>query len=95
MQSAQWVDAAHTQIRLTFRDLDDALVFDVGAEQDFVTNGAVAVVGGTILGNTVVLQLAGPSTATEIGYFGHPYDGPWLANARGVGALTFSKLPID
>ena len=43
----------------------------------------------------MTLQLAGPSTASTVGYRGHAYDGPWLKTARGVGALCFQGLPIQ
>ncbi|MAG62291.1 hypothetical protein CMO84_02075 [Candidatus Woesearchaeota archaeon] len=92
--SAQKVGGAGDQILLTFRDPDDALVFEVGAEADFILEDGVAVTSGTIWGNQVLLQLAGPTTSAVISYNGHAGDGPWLRNARGVGALTFFYLPV-
>jgi hypothetical protein len=95
VQGAAWNDAAHTQILLTMRDPDDRLVFDPGAEANFYTDDGVPVVSGTVNGNTVLLQLAGPSVATVVNYDGHPLDGPWFKNARGVGALTFFGVAIQ
>ena len=92
--SATWNDAGHTQILLTMRDPDDGLVFDAGAEANFYTDDGVAIVSGSVSGNTVLLQLAGPSVATVINYDGHPLDGPWFKNARNVGALTFFGVSI-
>ncbi|HIF42220.1 MAG TPA: hypothetical protein EYQ74_14140 [Planctomycetes bacterium] len=92
--SAQKVGGAGDQILLTFRDPDDALVFETGAEADFILEDWVAVTSGTIWGNQVLLQLAGPTTSATISYNGHAGDGPWFRNARGVGALTFFDLPI-
>jgi hypothetical protein len=42
----------------------------------------------------VLVRLAGPSAATAITWRGHAYDGPWIQNAQGVGALTFFGFPI-
>jgi hypothetical protein len=79
---------------LTFRDLGDTLVFETGAEANFILDDGVAVTSGTVMGNQVLLQLAGPTTSATISYDGHAGDGPWLRNARGVGALTFFDLTI-
>jgi hypothetical protein len=54
-------------------------------------------------GRTIVLTLPGPSRAVRIGYLpnlsylGPPwstYEGPWIRNPRGVGALSFWGVPI-
>ena len=42
----------------------------------------------------IVLDLAGPSSATSITYRGHSGNGPWILNAAGVGALTFFDFPV-
>jgi hypothetical protein len=94
LQDAVWYDSAHTQVLLTFRDTNDHLIFDPGAELSFSTDDDVAIQGGLVAGNTVLLQLAGPSNATTISYDGHAFDGPWLQNLRGVGALTFCNVAI-
>jgi hypothetical protein len=52
--------------------------------------------------DSVILQLSGSSNATEITYIPNStyngsstiYEGPWLENTRGVGALTFYRFPI-
>ena len=67
---------------------------DPSAEANFYTDDGVAVMGGTVNGNSVLLQLAGPSAATMINYDGHSFDGPWLKNMRDVGALTFFDVAI-
>ncbi len=93
--NAVWKDAHHTQILLTFADPDDRLVFDPGAEANFFTDDGVAIQSGTVHANSVLLQLAGQSHATKINYAGHALDGPWLKNARDVGALTFFGVDIE
>jgi hypothetical protein len=95
IQGATWNDPAHTQILLTMRDPDDGLVFDPGAEANFYTDTGDTIVSGSVNGNTVVLQLGGASSATEVNYDGHPLDGPWFRNARNVGALTFFGVAIQ
>ncbi|MEO6708809.1 MAG: sialate O-acetylesterase, partial [Planctomycetota bacterium] len=91
---AVWNDSQHTQILMTFRDPDDVLIFEPGAEANFAMDEEIAIQSGTVSGNTVLLQLASSSVATTISYDGHPGDGPWLKNARGVGALTFFDIVI-
>ena len=49
---------------------------------------------GTVAGNAILLQLSGSTSATSISYDGHSGDGPWILNARGVGALTFLEFPV-
>ncbi|MDZ4745731.1 MAG: sialate O-acetylesterase [bacterium] len=53
-------------------------------------------------GNEVKLRFAQPVTSISYipgyGYFDTPaviYEGPWLTNARGVGALTFLDFPVS
>ncbi|HTF90299.1 MAG TPA: sialate O-acetylesterase [Planctomycetota bacterium] len=92
--SAVWNDPQHSQILLTFRDPDDVLVFEQGAEANFTLDEEIAIQNGAVSGNTVLLRLASSSAATRISYDGHPGDGPWLKNARDVGALTFFDIPI-
>jgi hypothetical protein len=53
-------------------------------------------------GSKLVLHLKAPSNATVISYlpdmnYNHTsviYEGPWLTNSRGVGALSFRRFPI-
>ena len=94
ISSAQLVGELGDALLLTFRDPDDSLVFEPGAEAHFVLDDGVAVSAGSVLGNTITLQLEGPTTATTISYIGHPADGPWVKNGRGVGALAFFDVPI-
>jgi hypothetical protein len=94
--SAQWRGGTgHQRIVLTFRDPKDMLVLEPGAERDFFTDDGVPVAYASANGNKVVLILARPSSATTISYAGHPLDGPWLENSRGVGALTFFGVAIQ
>ncbi|MEW6074215.1 MAG: sialate O-acetylesterase [Planctomycetota bacterium] len=94
ISSAWSVGANDDQILLTFRDLDDVLVWEAGSEAYFYFNDATTVVSGSVLGNAILLQLSGSSSATRISYDGHAFDGPWIKNARGVGALTFFDVTV-
>jgi len=93
--SARFVGASGDQLELTFVDPDDTLLWDAGNEQFFQLDDGTAVLSGAVSGNRLTLSLAGPSTAATVTYFGHSGDGPWLTNARGVGALTFFDVPIQ
>jgi hypothetical protein len=53
--------------------------------------------------HTVTLTLSASSNAKKVSYVptglatsgtGNPFNGPWLTNARGVGALIFHDFPI-
>ena len=92
--SAQLIGPTHDAILLTFRDPDDGLVFEAGSEAFFILNDTVTVISGSVAGNTILLQLSGTTTTTTISYDGHAGDGPWVRNARGVGALTFFDFPV-
>jgi len=91
--SARWTDSSRTAIEITFRAGSGDMVWTTGFEGDFHVSGA-SVLSGSASGDTVVLYLSGPSGAATLDYEGHVYDGPALANSRGVGALTFFDLPI-
>ncbi len=92
--SAQFVGPGQDSILLTFRDPDDVLVWEAGSEEFFLLDDSVTVVSGSVAGSTILLLLSGPTAATTITYDGHWGAGPWVRNARGVGALTFFGFPI-
>jgi hypothetical protein len=79
------------EITLVMRNADDTLIWQAGAEADFVVEGAaVTVTAGSIDGNTIRLTLSGDgSSISHIGYWGHPMAGPAVTNAGGVGMLAF------
>jgi chitodextrinase len=89
--SAFFTDTASTSIAFRTRNADDRLVFDAGAEGDFLLAGsAVSVTQGQATGNRVVLSLSGDaSSATGLVYTGHSGSGSWVTNELGVGLLTF------
>ena len=78
----------------SLRLLRDAFALDTLEEQ---------VIAGSARGNRVTLFLAEPSNATTISYVPEDYypgtttvyQGPWLMNARGVGAFSFAGVPIS
>ncbi len=82
------------ELTLVFRDPDDTLVLESGAEVDFSLSDGTAVVSGQLAGNRLVLQLNSPSQALWVDHTGHAFDGPSLRNALGVGALVF-RVPIQ
>jgi len=92
--AARWKGTSRRLIELEFRDPNDALVFESGAEKDVFTDDGVAATGAVVIGNKVYVLLAGPSSAATVSYNGHALDGPWLKNGRGVGALAFFAVKI-
>ncbi len=89
---ARFTNPQKNSIVLIFADLDDRLIFEPGAEQDFELEDGVQVLNADVIGNTVRLNLSGPTTSATIAYQGHSHDGAWLKNGRGVGALTFKVI---
>jgi hypothetical protein len=85
-----------TEIVITLRNAEEPMVFDAGAEADFVVEGsAVTVVGGSAAPGEVRLMLSGDATgATGITYLGHMFAGPWITSGSGLGLLTFQSLPL-
>ncbi len=89
---ASWYNSAGTTIKLEFADPDDSIVVEPGAEQDFVLEDGVVVISTQVVGNFIYLNLSGPTNSNTIAYQGHPNDGAWIRNGRGVGALAFTAL---
>lgn len=81
------------EVTVVFRDPDDTLILEPGAESDFSLSDGSSVITGQVVGNELVLTLNGPSQAISVSHEGHAFDGPSLQNSRGVGALVF-RVPI-
>jgi len=95
LDSVAFTNPQHQELRLTFRDADDTLHLDPGVFQDFELTDGVTVTSATVLANTILLTLSGPTTSRTLaygGHSGHRIGGGWITNARGIGALTFKVL---
>ncbi|MBL0175595.1 MAG: hypothetical protein IPP94_10085 [Ignavibacteria bacterium] len=104
---AWYTTPAHTELRMIF-SRTRALVWPADTlghamrEAFFLDGAGGLVAGGAAREDTVVLTLAQRSDARTVTYIPpvyYPgtssiYEGPWLKNARGIGALTFSEYPI-
>lgn len=84
---------------------EDTLVGGVShnlAEAFYLDTTSLHVESGWIVGDTVMLKLISPSNAKTITYLPDQnyvgtatvYEGPWLLNKRGLGALSFANIPI-
>src|SRR5439155_12783648 len=78
------------------RNKSDAVTFDPGAINDFFLSGTSAsIVNGTVTNGVIELSLSGNAAdATSVIYSGHkgPASGDWVANANGIGLLSFSEI---
>jgi hypothetical protein len=92
---AQWANAAHEALVLSFEPAGEVVHVDPGVAAHLSVNDGVAVASVASLGRAEVLvRFAGPSAATAVTWRGHAYDGPWIQNGHGIGALTFFDFPI-
>jgi hypothetical protein len=75
----------------------------MGLETAFLLDSIPGLItSGRVEGNHLILTLSGPSSAQFITYVPpvyYPqttsvYEGPWITNRRGVGALTFNDVQI-
>lgn len=94
--SARFTDANKDSVIISMENFVDTLVWDVGAEIDFILEGtAITVSSGSASGNEVTLILSGNAgAATGISYTGHTGAGAWVTNLNGVGMFTFYDVPI-
>lgn len=85
-----------TQVVITLRNDTEPMIYEAGAEADFVVEGsAVTVVSGSAEAGTVRLTLSGEAVgATGITYRGHILAGPWITSETGLGMLSFWNLPL-
>jgi len=95
--TVMFADSSREQIVIHTRNATDELVFDPGAEADWLVQGdAVSVTAGEATDNRITLTLSGPAPgATNVLYTGHSLSGPWVTNVSGVGLLTFSSHGFD
>lgn len=105
----------HTKIKMLFDNSmvrgwpNDTLYGDVqfvnhSMKQYFYLNGVSGnVAGGSVSGDTLILNLVSPSSANRISYLPasrdhtdmQVFEGPFLRNPRGLGALSFYDFPIQ
>ncbi len=80
----------------TFQNPHDALLWQEGAEKDFILKGVQdSVLTGRIEGQQLILTLSANVAPNAISYAGHILsDTPFVTNTRGVGMLAFHKFPI-
>lgn len=82
------------EVRLVFPP-EHRMRWDEGAGADFRVEGGAQVVGGRAEGNEIVLELDAPRAVETVTYLGHPFDGPWVVNQRGIGILTFDRVAVS
>ncbi len=93
--SAKWLDLKHKRLEITFRDPNDKLYCQKGAAANFVMGDGVVGKITVVTGNKLTIDLAARSFSNLVSYRGHPFDGPWFRNSRGVGGLCFEGLLVQ
>ena len=91
--SATWLSS--TQLEIEFGDTGNGLVLESGAEDWFSLSDGVAVESVQVVGSTVVLTTASPSSATWVSFVDVPGDIPWLVNDLGIGSFAWYEMAID
>ena len=91
--SATWLSS--TQLEIEFGDTGNGLVLESGAEDWFSLSDGVAVESAQVVGSTVVLTTASPSSATWVSFVDVPGDIPWLVNDLGIGSFAWYEMAID
>ena len=93
---AYYSGANRSEITIVTRRGDDQLVWEDGAWNGFVLEGATGYIGsGRVEGNKLILGVVGSAdNATGISYKGQYLGSPWVLNARGLGLLAFYNIPI-
>lgn len=95
--SAHWTSAARDEFAIVFRQTGDSIVAEPGCELDLKLGPGDVVTQLIPAGNVLTVRLAAPSVMTEVGYGSHngTIARGWITNARGVGALSFERIPIQ
>ncbi|MEO8447738.1 MAG: sialate O-acetylesterase [bacterium] len=82
----------------------DVMFINHSMKTYFYLNGVSGnVSGGSVSGDTLILNLINPSTANKLSYLPatrdhtdtQVFEGPFLRNPRGLGALSFFEFPIQ
>lgn len=93
---AAWETPAQDALVLAFEPAGVELLLDPGCAAHTSVDDGTKVTAVSVLGPGLLrVALDGPSAATGVTWRGHAYDGPWIRNAAGVGALTFFGFPIS
>lgn len=88
--NAYYANPANSFVAINLRDAAEILDIEPGVENDFVIKGGPNVIGVSQSGGALLLQLAGPSTGTEVRYLNHLGSGPDLLGRFGQGLLSFT-----
>lgn len=95
LERAYFSSPARDEITLVFRDPDDALHWQAGAQARFALFGGGDVRSGQVVGpGTILLRLDGPSNASAISYDYPSGAAAGIVNGRGIGALTFYRVRL-
>jgi hypothetical protein len=93
--AASWTTPAQDTLLLSFGPPGDSLLVDPGVIQHMSVNDGTPVISVEVVGQQFLrVRLAAKSSATTVTWRGHQFDGPWIQNANGVGALAFFEFPI-
>jgi len=90
--SAVWLDPSTLEI--DYGATGGGLTLQPGAEAYFSLSDGTAIAGAEVVGSTVVLTTAQPSSAAWVSFVDVAGDIPWLVNDLGVGGFAYYQLPI-
>jgi len=91
--SATWLSS--TELEIDFGDTGNGLVLQAGADAFFSLSDGAVISSAQVVGSTVVLTTATPSTATSVSFVDDTGDIPWLVNDLGIGSFAWYALSIS
>jgi hypothetical protein len=91
--AAVWLSS--TELEIDFGDTGNGLVLESGADAFFSLSDGAVISSAQVVGSTVVLTTAAPSSATSVSFVDSSGDIPWLVNDLGIGSFAWYELSIS
>ena len=91
-ENATWLTS--TQLEIDYGATGGGLFLQSGAAAYFSLSDGSTISDVSVVGNTVVLTTAAPSSATWVSLVDTAGDIPWLVNDLGIGSFAYYQFPV-